>query len=67
MVSFHDNPDRYDTSLTITQLEEQINKSTTVSERVIKTDRIVGCSKEYLQKVRIYIIIFVTMNILNNI
>lgn len=53
MVSFHDNPDRYDTSLTITQLEEQINKATTVSERVIKTDRIVGCSKEYLQKVRI--------------
>ncbi|CAG8532331.1 11888_t:CDS:10 [Rhizophagus irregularis] len=50
MVSFHDNPDRYDTSLTITQLEEQINKATTVSERVIKTDRIVGCSKEYLQK-----------------
>ncbi|CAI2169556.1 15897_t:CDS:10 [Funneliformis geosporum] len=50
MVSFHDNPDRYDTSLTITQLEEQINKSTTVSERVIKTDRLVGCSKEYLTK-----------------
>ncbi|CAG8742606.1 13987_t:CDS:2, partial [Funneliformis caledonium] len=50
MVSFHDNPDRYDTSLTITQLEEQINKSTTVSERVIKTDKLVGCSKEYLTK-----------------
>lgn len=57
MVSFHDNPDRYNTSLTITQLEEQINKATTVSERVIKTDRIVGCSKEYLQKVRILFVI----------
>ncbi|CAG8682480.1 1500_t:CDS:10 [Acaulospora morrowiae] len=50
MVSFHDNADMYNTSLTITHLEQQIAKATKVSERVIKTDRAIGCSKEYLAK-----------------
>ncbi|CAG8456968.1 11697_t:CDS:2 [Acaulospora colombiana] len=50
MVSFHDNPEMYNTSLTITHLEQQIAKATKVSERVVKTDRAIGCSKEYLTK-----------------
>ncbi|CAJ0763745.1 6348_t:CDS:10 [Entrophospora sp. SA101] len=42
--------DRYNTSNTISKLEQQIDKATSVSERVIKTDKIIGCSKEYLSK-----------------
>ncbi|RHZ81190.1 hypothetical protein Glove_123g201 [Diversispora epigaea] len=50
MVSFHDNPDMYNTSLTINLLEEQIARAAKVSERVIKTDREIGRSKDYLAK-----------------
>nr|CAG8451303.1 10051_t:CDS:10 [Entrophospora candida] len=42
--------DRYNTSNTISKLEQQIDKATSISERVIKTDKIIGCSKEYLSK-----------------
>ncbi|CAG8793852.1 13523_t:CDS:2, partial [Racocetra persica] len=50
MVSFHDDPDMYNTSNTIVKLEEQISKATKVSDRVIQTDRLIGCSREYLVK-----------------
>ncbi|CAG8503456.1 17966_t:CDS:10 [Cetraspora pellucida] len=50
MVSFHDDPDMYNTSNTIIKLEEQIAKATKVSDRVIQTDRLIGCSREYLVK-----------------
>ncbi|KAF0460716.1 COP9 signalosome complex subunit 3 [Gigaspora margarita] len=50
MVSFHDDPDMYNTSNTILKLEEQIAKATKVSDRVIQTDRLIGCSREYLVK-----------------
>nr|CAG8450765.1 4775_t:CDS:10 [Entrophospora candida] len=42
--------DRYNTSNTISKLEQQIDKATSISERLIKTDKIIGCSKEYLSK-----------------
>lgn len=69
MVSFHDDPDRYNTSNTINNLEQQIAKATSISERVIKTDKIIGCSKEYLSKVnKIYLaIIIISTSISNNI
>ncbi|CAG8475167.1 6505_t:CDS:10 [Ambispora gerdemannii] len=50
MVSFQDNPDRYNTSLTITKIEEHIAQAASVNQRVIKTDHLVACSKEYLSK-----------------
>ncbi|CAG8725325.1 16299_t:CDS:2, partial [Dentiscutata heterogama] len=50
MVSFHDDPDMYNTSNTILKLEEQIANATRVSDRVIQTDRLIGCSREYLIK-----------------
>jgi len=54
MVSFHDNPDKFDAQETISQLEQQIINAANVNERVIRTDRIIGCSKEYLSRVSIY-------------
>ncbi|CAJ0913225.1 12924_t:CDS:2, partial [Entrophospora sp. SA101] len=50
MVSFHDNPDRYNTTNTIIKLEEEIAKATSVNEHVIRTDKYVGRTKEYLSK-----------------
>ncbi|KAG9292338.1 hypothetical protein G9A89_000594, partial [Geosiphon pyriformis] len=50
MVCFHDNPDRFNTSLTVSKLEEQIAQAAAVTQHVIKTDHLVGCSKEYLSK-----------------
>ncbi|CAG8541887.1 2211_t:CDS:10 [Ambispora leptoticha] len=50
MVSFHDNPDRYNTSLTITKIEAHIAQAAAVNQRVLKTDHLIACSKEYLSK-----------------
>jgi len=53
MVSFQANPDKFDARETSRHLEQQIVNAANVNERGIRTDRIVGCSKEYLTRVSI--------------
>ncbi|RUS15039.1 hypothetical protein BC937DRAFT_92975 [Endogone sp. FLAS-F59071] len=50
MVSFHDNPDRHNTVLTLTELDARIERAAAVAERVAKLDRGIGLSKEFLNR-----------------
>jgi COP9 signalosome complex subunit 3 len=50
MVSFHDNPDRYNTGDTLAKLDTRIEATIRTSERVIALERAVGSSKEFLNK-----------------
>ncbi|RUP45389.1 hypothetical protein BC936DRAFT_148241 [Jimgerdemannia flammicorona] len=55
MVSFDDDPDRYDNGLTLAELDARIQRAAAVGERVGKLDRGIGLSKEFLARVSINI------------
>ncbi|RUS26910.1 hypothetical protein BC938DRAFT_483951 [Jimgerdemannia flammicorona] len=50
MVSFDDDPDRYDNGLTLAELDARIQRAAAVGERVGKLDRGIGLSKEFLAR-----------------
>lgn len=62
MVSFHDNPDRHNTVLTLTELDARIERAATVAERVAKLDRGIGLSKEFLIRVSFWSILICLYN-----
>jgi len=54
MVSFHEDPEQYDTNDLLTHLDHQVQKVIDIGKKVRVQDEIIGCSPLYIQKTSLY-------------
>jgi hypothetical protein len=51
MVSFHDNPDTYDTSASLAVLDNKISQAVMIGERLGRQDKSTALNRDFLSRV----------------